>query len=144
MCLGGDDDVPESTIQKMLDEALGRERKLLGLRQTVTRGQRILERAGVDTDAYGDAGLACRLDDGIDLAHRSDIARIDAQARRMLMACPHRNLVVEVYVGNDGQRALQRNLAEARDRGAIGDGNAHDLAPCLGQASDLRKIAFNI
>ena len=66
MCLGGDDDVPESTIQKMLDEALGRERKLLGLRQIVTRGQRILERAGVDTDAYGDAGLACRLDDGID------------------------------------------------------------------------------
>ena len=115
MCLGGDDDVPESTIQKMLDEALGGECELLSLRQIVACGQRILERAGVDAYAYGDAGLACRLDDGIDLAHRSDIARIDAQARRMLMACPHRNLVVEMHVGNDGQWACLRDLPETRD-----------------------------
>ena len=144
MRLGRDDDVIEITFAEMLHEALGRERELLRLGEVTARSKGILERACVDTDAYGNAGLPRRLDDRIDLVHGADIARIDAQARCMLMTGSHRNLIIEVHVGNDGQWACLRDLAEARDRGAIGNGNADNLAAGLGQALDLREVALNV
>lgn len=62
----------------------------------------------------------------------------------MLMTGSHRNLIIEVHIGNDGQWACLRDLPETRDRRAIGNGNANNLAAGLGQALDLREVALDI
>src|SRR5581483_2524416 len=107
--------------QRAFDHAFGG-RTVIFLQQVFFEG------AGVDADADRDFALGGELHDFFDAPALAYVARIETEAVDALLKCDERELVVEMYVGDERNADAAFDLAELLGRFAHRDGDAHDVA----------------
>ena len=109
----------------------------LGTRLPIFLEQILLEAAGIDADADRAAIGLGRVDHFVDAVGRSDVARIDAQARRAGVRGFQRAFVVEMDVRDDRYLGGADDLLERGGAGDIGAGDADDVDARILAAADL-------
>ncbi len=110
----------------------------------VTFQQFLFERPGINPDTHRTAVVLGRLDD---LAHafcRSDITRVDPQARRTGFGGFDRTFVMEMDIGNDRDMHLLDDVFKRRSRFPIRAGNTNNIGTCFFKAQNLIHGCRNI
>src|SRR6478735_5432837 len=121
-----------------LDERLGR-------RLAVLLHDPLVEAAGVDADADGDAGVLGRLGDLLDLVvELADVARVDAHGCAAGVDGRIDVLRLEVDVGDDRDLALARDRRQGVGVVLARAGHAHDVAAGGRQLGDLLERRVDV
>ena len=96
------------------------------------------QRAGVDADPHRRAGRARLVGDLGDLLGPADVARVQADAVRTGVDRLQRQRVVEVDVGDHGDRRLLDDRLERLDVLLARDGDPHEVGAGVRDGADLR------
>src|SRR6478672_4882062 len=132
----------------LLEEARlpdGRLDERLGRRLAVLLHDPLVEAAGVDADADGDAGVLGRLGDLLDLVvELADVARVDAHGGAAGIDGGVDVLRLEVDVGDDRDLALARDRRQGVGVVLARAGPAHDVAAGGRQLGDLLERRVDV
>ena len=142
--LDGDDEVLEAQPDHPRDAALRALAAGRGRWPAVLLGDILLKRAGVDTDADGDAALARRRCYLAQAYVIPDVPGVDAQLRGPTPRSLHSKAIIEVDVGHNGELALRADALEAVEGFGGGDSDAHDLRARDTAELDLLKHCLSI
>src|SRR4051812_10577143 len=132
----------------LLEEAClpdGRLDERLGRRLAVLLHDSLVEAAGVDADADGDAGVLGRPGDLLDLVvELADVAGVDAHGRTAGVDGREDVLRLEVDVGDDRDLALAGDGGQRVGVVLAGAGDAHDVAARCSQLGDLLERRVDV
>ena len=135
--LQGNLEVKKTPILKFLDPAQGAGRQGRGGGGPVLFQEVRLQGAGIYPQAQGHALLPAGLQHLAGLLLAPQVAGVDADGVGPLFQGGQGQAVVEMNIGDEGQRALLLDLAEGRGRLLVRDGQAGHFTAGRGQPLDL-------
>ena len=103
-----------------------------------------LDAARVRADAHGNTVRANAVGDQHHLLFPADVPWVDADLIRAVLHREHGELCRKMDICHDGERRTVFDGADGARVRLIADGDAHDLAPRLRKAGDLRRSRFYI
>ena len=106
--------------------------------------QLLVQAAAVDTDPDGDSPILANIHNSLDPVLAADIAGIDADLAGTAFCCGNGQLIIEMDIRYQRQRAFPADLSKGSGCFHIGHSQSCDLASGRSQCPNLGKGTFHI